>query len=96
MGRIRKIYNGYTVPAALPTAPKIICEIPPNAFVIGMVSRGIREKGWEILIAAFQSLNLPDSRLLLVGDGTTSATPGETFVTSGYSSQGMCTIRLVT
>ena len=41
MGRIRKIYNGYTVPAALPIAPKIICEIPPNAFVIGMVSRGI-------------------------------------------------------
>jgi glycosyltransferase involved in cell wall biosynthesis len=34
-----------------------------------MVSRGIREKGWEILIAAFQSLNLPHSRLLLVGDG---------------------------
>jgi glycosyltransferase involved in cell wall biosynthesis len=69
MGRIRKIYNGYAVPAALPSLPKIMREIPPSAFVIGMVSRGIREKGWEILIAAFQSLDLPDSRLVLVGDG---------------------------
>jgi glycosyltransferase involved in cell wall biosynthesis len=34
-----------------------------------MVSRGIREKGWEVLIAAFQSLDLPNSCLVLVGDG---------------------------
>jgi len=44
-------------------------RIPPGAFVVGMVSRGIREKGWEVLIAAFQSLDIPNSCLVLVGDG---------------------------
>ena len=67
--RIRKIYNGYDKPDDLPDAREIMHRIPPGAFVVGMVSRGIREKGWEILIAAFQSLDIPNSCLVLVGDG---------------------------
>ncbi len=69
--RVSKIYNGY-VASPLKNhldAPAVLAHIPENAFVVGMVSRGVREKGWELLIAAFQELQLPNSWLVLVGDG---------------------------
>ncbi len=70
-GRISKIYNGYaaSVLGNLGDPPESLANIPPDAFVIGMVARGIREKGWEVLIQAFLELDLPNSRLVLVGDG---------------------------
>ncbi len=70
--RISKIYNGYATPIINTSnqLPVAIAHIPPNAFVVGMVARGIREKGWEILISAFLNLNLPESWLVLVGDGS--------------------------
>lgn len=69
--RIVKIHNGY---AASPVVgddllPAPLSGIHPDAFVIGMVARGVRGKGWEVLIEAFLALNLPDSWLVLVGDG---------------------------
>lgn len=70
-GGISKIYNGYAVADAATDgdAPVAIAHIPPDAFVIGMVARGIRDKGWDVLIAAFNALDLPDAWLVLVGDG---------------------------
>lgn len=60
-GRIQQIYNGFPV-----------AELPANSrnettpFTIGMLARGIPEKGWEDLIEVF--LQLPgDNRLMLVG-----------------------------
>ena len=70
-GGISKIYNGYAAADAAidGDAPVAIAHIPPDAFVIGMVARGIRDKGWDVLITAFEALDLPDAWLVLVGDG---------------------------
>lgn len=40
-----------------------------DSFLIAMVARGIADKGWDVLIQAFQLANLPNSELLLIGDG---------------------------
>lgn len=71
-GRLSKIYNGYVASKAdlkQGDVPEILVGIPKNAFVVGMVARGIRDKGWEVLITAFSALDLPDAWLVLVGDG---------------------------
>jgi glycosyltransferase involved in cell wall biosynthesis len=70
-GRTSKIYNGYTPSGGgvAPDAPLAIAHIPARGFVIGMVARGILDKGWDVLISAFLELNLPNSWLVLVGDG---------------------------
>jgi glycosyltransferase involved in cell wall biosynthesis len=70
-GRLSKIYNGYSVEGDEPrrVIPCALREIPKGDFVIGMVARGIREKGWDILIRAFLELDLARSWLVLVGDG---------------------------
>lgn len=69
--QISKIYNGYAASSAATTGnlPETLPYIPPDAFVIGMVARGIRDKGWEVLISAFLELQLLDGWLVLVGDG---------------------------
>ena len=72
MGRLSKIYNGYAASKAdleQRDIPMILADIPKDAFVVGMVARGIRDKGWDVLIAAFSNLNLPDAWLVLLGDG---------------------------
>ena len=71
-GRISKIYNGYAASdgdSAQDDLPESLSEIPKGAFVIGMVARGIQDKGWDVLIAAFEALVLADTWLVLVGDG---------------------------
>jgi glycosyltransferase involved in cell wall biosynthesis len=70
-GRLHKIYNGYSFEGegADRVIPSALRGIPKGDFVIGMVSRGIREKGWDILIRAFLELDLPRSWLVLVGSG---------------------------
>lgn len=71
-GRISKIYNGYSVSEAEVGAvdkPKIYEQIPADAFVIGMVARGIKDKGWDVLVDAYESLGWSDAWLVLVGDG---------------------------
>jgi len=71
-GRLSKIYNGYAASKEDLTqgeAPEALRGIPQGAFVAGMVARGIRDKGWDVLIEAFSALNLPDAWLVLVGDG---------------------------
>ena len=67
--RISKVYNGYAEPLAPKALPEQMARIPQGDFVIGMVSRGIQEKGWDVLLAAFDRLQLPNAWLVLVGDG---------------------------
>lgn len=71
-GRICKIYNGYDAPprdSLKLSLPEVLRCIPPHAFVIGMVARGIRDKGWDVMLAAYIALDIPDAWLVLVGDG---------------------------
>ncbi len=67
-GKLTKIYNGYTGTVKQePEALKKQLNIPQGAFIFGMVSRGIPEKGWQVAIDAFKQLN-KDAHLVLVGD----------------------------
>lgn len=69
-GRISKIYNGYTpLPGSSRNVDEALAPIPEDAFVIGMVARGAREKGWEVMLHAFERLSDPRAWLVLVGDG---------------------------
>jgi glycosyltransferase involved in cell wall biosynthesis len=71
-GRISKIYNGYAankVAFGTDDLPELLHQIPSAAFVIGMVARGIKNKGWDVLVGAFLAMGLPDAWLVLVGDG---------------------------
>lgn len=70
--RLSKIYNGYAASVADfadGDLPEALRALPDDAFVVGMVARGIRDKGWDVLITAFEALDLPDAWLVLVGDG---------------------------
>ncbi|HMU45936.1 MAG TPA: glycosyltransferase family 4 protein [Chitinophagaceae bacterium] len=61
---VSKIYNGYPVVQQ----DLSVAKAADNIFTIGMVGRGVEQKGWQLLIDAF--LKLPDNcRLLLVGGG---------------------------
>ncbi len=67
-GKLNKIYNGYR--GNITEQPEALREqlgISKDAFVFGMVSRGIAEKGWQIAIDAFLKLNNKDTHLVLVG-----------------------------
>jgi len=68
---IRKIYNGYprTRQGARSELPAILSKIPPQALVVGMVARGVREKGWDVLLEAARDPELSDAWLVLVGEG---------------------------
>lgn len=65
---IHKILNGYTGNTER-RLTKADLGIPEDAFVFGMVASGIREKGWDEAIKAFELLNCKKARLLLVGEG---------------------------
>ena len=68
-GKLEKIYNGYESKAIPPANKRAVLGISGDAFVFGMVSRGIAEKGWERAIIAFKELNNPQAHLILVGGG---------------------------
>lgn len=70
--RLQRTYNGlaayFSADARRFTRASLL--IPENAFVVGMVARGIPEKGWEPLILAYQRLKAESIRpvhLILVG-----------------------------
>src|SRR6478609_5068371 len=65
--KLVKIYNGYALPDQITSIDRIKYNIPEDAFVYGMVARGIPEKGWENLVKAFLTLNDTDTYLVLVG-----------------------------
>jgi glycosyltransferase involved in cell wall biosynthesis len=60
-GKIKKIYNGFSIqpPEAKTNSDK---------FIVGMVSRGIKEKGWKEACESFIQANIKNSELLLVGE----------------------------
>jgi glycosyltransferase involved in cell wall biosynthesis len=62
--RLHTILNGYAPGGAGP-AP----ALEPGLFRFGMVSRGVRRKGWAEAIAAFEQLGRVDAELVLVGEG---------------------------
>ncbi|HEX7903828.1 MAG TPA: glycosyltransferase family 4 protein [Chitinophagaceae bacterium] len=59
-GKWVKIYNGFESTHTPPI------RIKHDHFTVGMISRGVSEKGWELLIKEFVKLP-PDCRLLLAG-----------------------------
>ena len=63
-----KIYNGFEEPENFKPLKKRDLIKDENSFVFGMVARGIKEKGWEIAIEAFNQLKLKNGYLLLIGD----------------------------
>ena len=71
-GRVRKIYNGYprlASPERSSAPPTGMGSIPGDALVVGMVARGIRQKGWDVLVEAVRLANVKNAWLVLVGDG---------------------------
>jgi len=64
--KFHKIYNGIELPISSPGSH----EASPTSFTFGMVARGIREKGWEISVQSFLSLNLSNAQLILVGESS--------------------------
>lgn len=65
--KLRKIYNGYRFIDDQVIGTKK-SDLKSN-FIVGMVSRGIKEKGWEVLIKAFLAAGVKDAVLHLVGEG---------------------------
>jgi L-malate glycosyltransferase len=68
------IYYGIPVevPKIYPESARQTLDIPKDAFVFGMVARGIPNKGWTEAIAAFQQAKVSTQReihLVLVGGG---------------------------
>ena len=63
-----KIINGYESSEQMPVIRHTV-GIPNEAFIFGMVARGIKPKGWSFLVEAFIDLNEPNSHLVLVGEG---------------------------
>ena len=67
--KLELIYNGYEPPAATSGPSRSELGLPPDAFLFGMVSRGVALKGWAEAVAAFERLARPDAALVLVGEG---------------------------
>ncbi|MBY0118887.1 glycosyltransferase [Paenibacillus xylanexedens] len=68
--KIKKVYYGYDL-QSIPKKDKAILGIKQNEFVFGLVSRAIKEKGWEESIQAIIKLNKENnskSHLILVGE----------------------------
>lgn len=74
-GRQQLIINGLPLPTDPPLSgadrwqQRHQLGLQPDGLLIGMVARGIAEKGWDVLIEAFEQANLPNTELLLVGSG---------------------------
>jgi glycosyltransferase involved in cell wall biosynthesis len=61
-GKLKKIYNGYPLPAAMPPAKE------RTHFTFGMIARGIPEKGWKQAVDAFSKIEDQNFRLHLYGE----------------------------
>lgn len=65
----RERFNPQTLPAGLRNQTRELCQIPPDALVMGYMGRIVRDKGIIELEAAWQTLRtvFPGLHLLLVG-----------------------------
>lgn len=70
-GKIKVIYNGiyYTQEPAIPYDKQADLHIPNNSFTVIQVARLHPVKGHEILLDAVKKVNIPNLKVLLVGDG---------------------------
>lgn len=69
--KLNKIYYGYEL-QSIPMKEKKLLNIPENEYVFGIVSRAIKEKGWEEAISSIINLNEKldvKSNLVIVGRG---------------------------
>lgn len=68
---IHRILNGYSSRVPEKSKQEVLedLNIDNGDFVYGMVARGIKEKGWENLIKAFQQLPFSNIKLVLIGSG---------------------------
>ncbi|AFC27517.1 rb110 [Paenibacillus mucilaginosus 3016] len=68
--KTRKVYYGYQL-QSIPSKDRMLLGINENDFVFGLISRAIKEKGWEESIQAAMLLHkeYPDMHLILVGQG---------------------------
>lgn len=80
--KIEVIPDGVDIPESLPDAAARArargqFELDPEAFVIGHAGAFTREKGQDVLLAAFTEVmdRMPQARLVLVGDGPLRASP---------------------
>lgn len=73
LGLTETIFNW--IPALKPALPKAVkvlraeLGIPESAYVVGGVGRFAKEKGFDLLVEAFVKADLPDSYLVIIGDG---------------------------
>ncbi|MEK3789516.1 glycosyltransferase [Paenibacillus sp. FSL K6-1230] len=84
--KIKKVYYGYDL-QSIPEKDKAILGIKQNDFVFGLVSRAIKEKGWEESIQAIIKLNKEsnsNSHLILVGDSEYSKALKEKYKNYDY------------
>jgi glycosyltransferase involved in cell wall biosynthesis len=74
-GRHRLIINGLSLPDSEQISRRqresMRSEVGllGDGLIIGMVARGIADKGWDVLLHAFEIACLPVAELLLIGDG---------------------------
>lgn len=66
---ISKIFNGYVFKNQTSENIRRTLKLNDQHFAFGMVARGIKEKGWEYLTHAFLKADVPDKKLILVGEG---------------------------
>ncbi len=67
--KLHMIYNGYEPPPGVDARGRTELGLPFEAFLFGMVSRGVAQKGWAEAVAAFELLGRPRTALILVGEG---------------------------
>lgn len=69
--RIVVIPNGFAIEILPPGSPSLhtLCNLSETTRLVGAVGRLTHEKGHDILIEAFARVQIPDTVLLLIGDG---------------------------
>ena len=72
--KMHKIYNGYYMVSNKREGIVRTLYSLKNKFVFGMVSRGIKEKGWEFAIDSFLQANIENSALILIGSSSYMST----------------------
>lgn len=68
--KLHIVYNGYK-PANedFRAVTRTLLGLPGDAYIIGMVSRGVEKKGWARAADAFTAAAIPGAKLVFVGQG---------------------------
>lgn len=68
-GKLSAISNGFAPPPSDSQPGRRELGLPERGLLVGMVSRGVEQKGWAAAIEAFRRADLADAYLVLVGSG---------------------------